>query len=93
MGKTITLSEAEHKLLEVFFGLLDEAFGNSGCNEISVPFSPEMLSLVQEAERSAYGAEYEESDVVYVNRETKEQKIYSMDHVLLDYLKTKLDLK
>ena len=92
MSKTITLSDAEYTLLGIFLKELGEAHDNAGCNEMRVPFSPEMMDLVHEAEKNAYGEQYDEDDLVYVNKETLDQKIYTQDHVLLRYLKEKLGL-
>ena len=80
------LSKIEASLIAAFLEDLSNRYANDGCNDLSLPNTPENVEFVKAAE--TYEEEYPEDWEVHESKDGK--KIYTNNMVVVGYLERRM---
>lgn len=89
---TVSFTANETKILLDFLDQLNDYFGSAGCNDYTLPDSPENRLLIETAAAISHGTTLERwrKDEDYIAPEPHHRKLFTFDLELLHYLEDKI---
>lgn len=85
------LTKAEKELLLGFLQELSDNYGHAGCNEYSLPNTPENREVMRKALTMTYSEDQEELEDEFDYLENCDKTIHTIDTIVLDYIVTKVE--